>query len=334
MIYHLDNLKVLYLDELIDHIQKYNLPFFEYSFLPVNDLKKSFRSQLIKLIEKNNNLNKLIISKNRICGLLTIEKDEFDSQIFNFNAYRVTNALILTEKADEKIEVLDRMIKIIEELSLYQNINYLVISLNTNNNDTNLLFNKLIANGFYFLNTLITFSQISNKNLTTNIEQKSIQSNPDFKVRPCEVNDLDEIVEIARTSYKINRLHLDPNLDSQKCDLLYAESAKNSILNKFADIIFVAVYAEKIIGYYSARKRNIPETDFIYGEAIISAIKSEYRGKGVFSLLNFHLLNWFNKHTQFSEMGTYIINTPVHKTWVNLGLPIIRGTYQLARFIK
>jgi hypothetical protein len=98
--------------------------------------------------------------------------------------------------------------------------------------------------------------------------------------------------------------------------------------------MYIAEVDNNVVGYYSARKKYIPEFDMTFGDAIISAVDEKYRGKGIFSELNNCLLKWFNIHTDFAEMGTYISNIPVHRTWSKNGLSCIRGTYQLSYMIK
>jgi hypothetical protein len=80
-------------------------------------------------------------------------------------------------------------------------------------------------------------------------------------------------------------------------------------------------------------KKYIPEFSLSFGEAVISAVNEKYRGKGIFKILNHYILNWFQQNTDFAEMGTYIANTPIHKTSCKNGLSMVRGTHQLSSLI-
>ena len=94
--------------------------------------------------------------------------------------------------------------------------------------------------------------------------------------------------------------------------------------------MFVAENDNKVIGYYSGKKKFIAEFNITFGEAVISAVDENYRGLGIFKELNKYLLEWFYNNTDIAEMGTYIVNTPIHKTWNKNRLSIIRGVHQLA----
>jgi len=75
----------------------------------------------------------------------------------------------------------------------------------------------------------------------------------------------------------------------------------------------VAEIDGRIAGYYTGKKRYIKEFDRTLGEGIISAIDSQYRGRGVFTVLDNTILNWLADNSDFTEMGTYLGNFPVHK---------------------
>ena len=105
-------------------------------------------------------------------------------------------------------------------------------------------------------------------------------------------------------------------------------------MGKYVDIMYVAEYKGAVVGYYSAKKKYIDELNSTIGEAVISAVNENYRGLGIFKSLNKELLKWFYINVDIAEMGTYISNIPVHKTWCNNGLSIVRGIHQLAIYFR
>ena len=117
----------------------------------------------------------------------------------------------------------------------------------------------------------------------------------------------------------------------ENANRLLKDSAINSILNHYADVMYVAECEGKIIGYYSGKKQYINSLGISFGKAIISAVNSNYRGQGIFSLLDAWLLNWFIENTIIAEMGTYLANIPVHRTWIKKKLPLVRGIYQFSK---
>jgi hypothetical protein len=185
--------------------------------------------------------------------------------------------------------------------------------------------------GFYYINTLLTFKMEKEEFKSLNHPETH---NNEIIVRPAENTDLDAVYDIASKSYKLDRFHLDDNLDRDKCNLFQAASAENSLLRGYADIIFIAEYKGRVAGYYSGKKYHDVDLDVTIGNAIISAVDESTRGLGVFSSLNKYLLQWFHQHVDLAEMGTYVNNKPVHKVWTNNRLSIVRGSHQLAWFKK
>ena len=153
-----------------------------------------------------------------------------------------------------------------------------------------------------------------------------------IKIRLANKEDSKYIIEIASKSFKIDRFHLDRNLDKEKCDLLYGKSAENSIFDGFADFVYVAEYKNEVVGYISGKKNFNPTLGITFGNSIVSAVAENARGLRIYSLMNNRLLKWFYENTDIAEMGTYLTNIPVLRTKTNSGLNIIRGSYQLARF--
>lgn len=314
-------------EEIVDLSSRNALPYSEYNFLPTEMLRKSLKNVLLMTISKEGTIAKALYFHNRLAGYFIIEKAAFDSEIFEINAYRISFLDIFEQDPFTYRNTLQKVVREIKQTESSLKIKYLVYSINTNNSDSALQLSCLIENQFYLINTLLSFS-LSDKN----IRLENTGKNTDILIRKAKLDDVEEIVAIAGNSHRLNRFYLDPNLDKQKCDVLHATSARNSIIQGFADIVFVAEYQGKIIGYYSGKKKQLNDLNLVFGEALISAVNKDYRGKGVFSLLDNALLTWFMNETDYSEMGTYINNPAIYKTWIKKGLHLIRGNYQIAKF--
>jgi hypothetical protein len=262
-------------------------------------------------------------------GVLKLQYLGFDSEYLNLKCFRIADILI-TENSESK-SVLANLLQGLGNLIKERHIQYLVYALNMNNSNNSLLLMGLFDTGFYYINTLITFSIMKGDYKKINHAQNKSQ---ELIIRESKSTDRDRLMTIAQSSFKIDRLHLDPNLDKKKCDRIYSTSVENSLLKGMADIIFVSEIHDIVVGYYSGKKHYIPELDLTMGNAIISAVDAEYRKYGAFSQMNEQLLAWFSENTDISEMGTYINNIPIHRTWTNNSLNITRGVHQIARFIK
>jgi GNAT superfamily N-acetyltransferase len=318
------------IDKVINNIHKSQLPYHEYSFISETQLKKYFKNKLINQLNDDDSFAFAVINQNVISGAIVCEKNHFDSEFFGFACYRITDLLVFSSDLPVVIEIVNSLVLKLESKLFTKTIPYYV-SMSLNNNCYNFgpIFNSLIYNKYYYIHTLLTFGANGEK-----FEARNYYDKEDLTIRHANERDVNQVAKLAQTSFKYSRFHMDPFLDDVKAGLLLKRSAENSILSKFVDIMFVAEIKGTVVGYYSAKKKYIPEFEKTFGDVIISAVDSEYRGLGIFSKLDANLLNWFADHTDFSEMGTYLINFPIHKAWIGKKLSLIRGTHQLSKFIK
>jgi len=318
------------IEEILQNTQRESLPYFEYGFITESVLKSSFRLSLQHSVIKESTISKAIYKEGKLAGYIILERADFDSEIFGYNVHRIAFLDIFKTGQNESSGIIQALLSVINQSESDAKIKYLTFTINSNNTNLLYLFTILLHNRFYFINTLLTFSHRKEENFNSHFQVK--ESRKDFLIRESHAGDASAIITIASNSHKINRFHLDPNLDKAKCDLLHATSARNSVLNGFVDIIYVAENNGNVIGYYSGKKKNLQGSGLIIGEAAISAVSEKFRGCGVFNMLDNALLGWFNSNTDFAEMGTYINNLPVHRTWIKKNKTMVRGTYQLARF--
>lgn len=256
-----------------------------------------------------------------------IESEPFDSEIFGYAIYKCTTVVTFSKELAGKLQNLDNLISKIDEfIKREHNRAYLLVSLNNNNPDNILAMNMFMKHAYYYLHTLITFGFKKDE-----FNKLHFSSNNEVIIRPAHTEDADKIVWLASNSFHFSRFHLDPYLDKKKANELLGKSAYNSVIKHFVDIVLVAVLNDQVVGYYSAKKHYIPELSLTYGEAVISAVDQKVQGRGIFKELNRELIIWFQSNTDFAEMGTYLGNIPVLRTWTKNGLCIVRGTHQLSK---
>ncbi|MDO9256303.1 MAG: GNAT family N-acetyltransferase [Bacteroidales bacterium] len=323
-------LETTHIDLICNSLWRNQLTYNEYSFISDNQLKEYLRNNLIKSLSSDDFYSFAAITDGTLSGVISCNKNDFDSDNFKFNCYRITELLILSENYVEVSLIVKKLTYALEQkLASISRPFYLAYSLNNNTSNSALLFNSLTSNKYHYIHTLLTFSSQKKK-----FESLDYYPNEKLTIRKVRMHDAKIISELAQKSFKYSRFHLDPFLDNFQASLLLKKSAENSILKGYVDIMFVAEINNTIIGYYSGKKRYIPELNKTIGEAVISAVDSDSRGLGVFSKMDNHLLNWFADNTDFAEMGTYLVNFPVHKTWINKGLGLIKGMHQFSKFVN
>lgn len=324
------NLNKDQIELITNNYRRDQFQYHEYRFLTDRQLHKYFRGRMTNVLNNEDSKAIVAISGNNIFGLVVCIKDNFDSEVFGFPCYKIIDFLVFSEEYKLVCQIINKMINALEEelLSVARKF-YLAISLNNNTKYIDYLFNGLISNNYYYIHTLLTFSNLKNY-----FEVSSYYPEQGISIRVATANDVEQVVSLAQKSYQYSRFHLDPFLDNCKANLLLGISARNSICHGFVDVTYVAEIKGKIVGYYSAKKRVVKEFERTVGESVISAVDENYRGLGIFTKLNDYILNWYSDNTDFSEVGTYLANYPVHKTFINCGLGLIRGSHQFSKMIN
>ncbi|WP_298324810.1 hypothetical protein [uncultured Dokdonia sp.] len=318
------------IDAIIKSCSRSHFEYQEHRSLSIEQLSKYAKNSLDSLIAKSSTLAYSAHDNDVLLGIIFASKNEFDSEMFDLCCYQISKLFIFSEDASHINEIgtglLDKL-----ETELRDTYDEVHVSMGLNNNIQNMdvIFNTLAASNYYYLHTLLTFS--SNKTENNNL---IVEPNNKVIIREATDNDALQVASIAKKSFKYSRFHLDPFLDNEKSSNLLENSAKNSILNGYVDVMYVAEVDSKIIGYYSCKKRFIKEFDKTIATASISAVDSDYRGLGVFGTLNDNIIAWCGEFADFLEMGTYLANYPVHKTWINKGFKLVRGTHQFSKLLN
>lgn len=328
-------MKIIKADEqfianIIDRVERGYLPFSEYRFLTDQQLKEYYLSKLKKLVTGSHSGVLAALSGNEIKGFLSYNRNDFDSEIFGFDCYRLSDIVIMESKTDNIHTIVNEIVNALEfRLKEDTRKFHLQLSLKNSIPFMDRIFNTFCSNSYYYLHTLITFCFYSTMTLPS---KKTINS--ELIIRQVEEKDIDSVANLAKSSFKLSRFHFDPYLDDSKGDELIGQSAINSIKHGFVDIMFVAEIDNKVVGYYSGKKYYIDEFERMIGEGVIGAVDRNYRGKGIFSALDIYLLDWFSNHVEFTELGTYLGNFPVHKTFTNKSLPLVRSAHQFSKMIE
>jgi len=315
---------------IVNQVKRNQLQYNEYSFIGNVPLVNSFKNRVINSLKSTYNHSFALFSGTKFLGFIICSEDNFDSENFGFSCYRITDLLIFSENYKETNNIICNLLFELErKLASISRPYYITFGLSNNVNNFDQIFNSIVNNKFYYIHTLLTFSSLKQR-----FESASYYPEEKLSIRIANESDAPQVANLAQKSFKLSRFHLDPFLDKTKASLLLKKSAENSILQGFVDIMFIAEINNKIVGYYSGKKRYLSDLDKTIGDATISAVDSNYRGLGIFSKMDAHLLNWFAENTDFAEMGTYLANYPVHKAWINKKLGLIRGVHQFSKFVK
>ena len=267
-----------YDDNLLSYFTETDIDFFEYKEISFEQRKFYLRNKLSTIIKNKDNIVFLVNYKNKVISIWIVTKNVFDSQIFKIPIYKIEYLIVNKLKIENLYEIIEtgkRFLK--DKLSEFCREAYFQIGLNTNSTTMPKIFNALSSSGFHYIHTLITYG-MRKKDYNSLL----LPNDSGIVIRKVNKSDVESIKELAVKSFIYSRFHLDPFLDKTKANILLRTSAENSILKDFVDVMFVADIDGKVVGYYSAKKMFIHEYNLHFGNAVISAVNENYRGRGIF----------------------------------------------------
>lgn len=148
----------------------------------------------------------------------------------------------------------------------------------------------------------------------------------------CSLKDLQQLKDIARNSFKIDRFHSDDNLPNHLCDLYYDKWIENSY-NGLVDKVIVAYYNGEAVGFTTGKLKMSEE----YSQLVLSAVSDKYRGIGVYTSMIHEgtkwLLNEMGSITKGVIVGTQIDNIAVQKAWIKLGYTLFDSQYVFQKYL-
>ena len=183
--------------------------------------------------------------------------------------------------------------------------------------------------GFAIMDGILTFSlDIHDGCFPTEFEGLS--------VRLSQLEDIEQIKEIARTSYVHDRFHSDPLIPKEVADNIYAEWMENSCLGKVADAVIVAERDGCVLSYATC-KVDHQATEYLgfgIGTIVLVATATEARGQGLARATTYGALNWFRQHgVQIVEVGTQLQNIPAARLYESCGFKLVASSLSLRKWI-
>lgn len=144
------------------------------------------------------------------------------------------------------------------------------------------------------------------------------------------------IRKLARTAYRLDRFHADPELDHSKADQLHEEWVVNSCIGTAADAVFVASRDQQVLGFVTVKLDSelLKWTTVKLATIVLVAIAEEARGAGVGKAITVEALNWMRqKGVQFARVGTQLSNVTAGRLYENSGFRLTGVSLTLRRMI-
>ncbi len=133
-------------------------------------------------------------------------------------------------------------------------------------------------------------------------------------------NDKNEVMNLAASSFRFSRFHLDPNIPNDIANKIKSKWVENFFLNKRGTHLIVAKIKQIVAGFLLCIKdKNILYIDLF-------AVDSKKRGMGVANdMINFAVLNIPDIHTVI--IGTQLANIPSINLFLKLDFKLKESKY-------
>jgi RimJ/RimL family protein N-acetyltransferase len=150
-------------------------------------------------------------------------------------------------------------------------------------------------------------------------------------VRPFEVRDLAEVVEIGRTAFVHDRFHADAALSRETADRVNATWTRNCCLGTAADGVIVTVEEGRVASYVTC-KLDRPR---VTGVIVLVATAEWARGRGAARRATAGALKWFAEQgMRRVEVGTQLRNIPAGRLYEECGFRLCAASLTLRKVLE
>lgn len=288
--------------------------------IPSEYLLKKVTAYLQEIIP-NSNLRFALRREKQIEGMALIKKADWDSKHFDLNIGKLVLQLFSSKIGIESHRYLFQ--KVIEEASL-QKLDLIILRISLDQFSTIQVLEKL---GAITTDYLLQF-YINPKNgirpITSSFYGKVVEGNK---------KDEKALMKLSRKVFKINHFYADLNLPRDRCAELYAKWVSNCLKNLDCKIFVSKKDDGEITGFIACEMKEV-ENSYKYGIISLIAVKNEYAGKGIGSLLVTKALEWFSNYTNSVYVGTSAANIPAIKLYEKFGFKYIFAEVTLHLWIS
>lgn len=172
--------------------------------------------------------------------------------------------------------------------------------------------------GFRLMDTLLTYVFASDAKIPY---LKNM-----FKTRNCRTSDLPHLKDIAKTSFRTNRFHLDAGIDREKADMMYVRWVENyyKIAKEGKASVIVAEGKNGIAGFLGYKLNSLFEKTSarkVIGRGLL-AVRPEAKGAAI-SLINVAIKDTVSKY-DYAELDAVLTNREVIRIYERFGFKIKR----------
>lgn len=294
--------------------------------IPAEKLNNYLYKQISETLTSKLSTPYVAFRKDKVVGLGTLEKLEWDSDVFGIRMAKIGN--LIADDSPFKAEIVKKsLVTFLCEQCANKGIEHVSCKVNT---DDLASIHALERNGFKLMDTVLDYAFDFRKHPIIDFEPQCI-------IRPFRREEDKNITEVAREAFRnhFGRFHTDTSLPQGKAIELYVKWAENSCQG-YADIVFIAELDKRIVGYSVWKTQDLPRE--ILGIAIgsysICGIHPDAHGMGIFKALTLAGMKWFKGKADIIEGPTHINNYPVQRGYTKLMWEILDAKHTFHKRIR
>ncbi len=136
------------------------------------------------------------------------------------------------------------------------------------------------------------------------------------------------VLQIAETSFKYSRFHLDDTLRDGLANLIKREWIANYLNGTRGDALYVALTNGEVVGFNA-----VIESTTHHGERVsiidLIAVSPAHQGQGVGRALLQHFIQTYHATHAHLQVGTQVANIPSCRLYESMGFRLINSQYVL-----
>lgn len=288
-------------------------------------LEKLFLSRIEESIKRKSSVSLYTILPSGDQGLIIFNRLAWDSQQLGFGVGQI-EYLIASGDYEIQYAVKEALLTALLEACLQQDLHYFIARVNTSDLSS---IHILERHGFITVDGILTFS------LDLRNERWPLNSSC-YEIRLFQPQDIEQIKDIARSSYMYDRFHSDSLIPKAVADELHAVWLENSCLGKAADAVVVAVDKGRILGFATCKidRQTTQHLGLTIGTIVLVATAADVRRQGIAKAVTYGALEWFRSQgVDIVEVGTQLRNIPASRLYESCGFQLIASSLSLRKWI-
>jgi ribosomal protein S18 acetylase RimI-like enzyme len=249
----------------------------EYLLCKIESLEESPKNSIITIRENG-----------EVRGLGVIEHLDFDTSLLQKESARIAFLIASGECYEEKASIVQKLLKEVDSKCVRGKVNFLSCKIDLSDTPS---LHQLEECGFRLMGVEITLSLEEGKNF---------QSLSNYRIRECKKEDIDELKEITRTSFFLDRFHTDPEIPRSLSNSLYEKWIENCCMGLVDGAVLVAEDALGVPkGYIVVKLERV--SSFGIGSIVLIAVSPTSTGRGIGQALTREGVRWLK------ERGAHVV---------------------------